>query len=387
MDAGMDGGMQQTRKQALQTDMLGVLMKCAQAQYNVGEGFGIDENIAMYDTLYHSFKRITDASAGMKKTNAELLVELCSSMSEGCDSMEDEECKQNLKPFKMILLDSLSSLKDVLVEHKIKMPMMKEDLKNIDQALKENDGMEDISDGTKSSTKNVTHIISNLAGTQHCMNIFKNSIDRIANLIVFLLKQASASGASSGASSAASSADNSRSVADLNEHRQTIFDMCDVLSMNAAHYQTSAGFANMAMNALVSKMSLAAKIEIERGIQKEKKNNLAVLNEKIKTMEAKELLQRQQSEQNIKKLQDELASVQKLLTTEKEEVQSLKRKRQDEETAHGTKMSKMQSLLQANQKIMTEMAEAAMQDNVNGCGANNDEIKNALDSQSVPLSA
>jgi len=390
---GMSGATIQTEMDGgtLQTDMLGVLMKCAQAQFKVGDGFGIDQNIAMYDTLCHSFQSITNASAGMTKTNAQMLVELCTSMLEGCDATEDENSKQNLKPFKMIMLDSLSSLKSVLIEHKNKIPMMKDDLKKIDQALKENDIGDDIGDGIKSSTKNVTRIISNLAGTQHCMKIFKNSIHRIASLIVFLMKQARAPGVSSGASSAASYIDPATSVADFDEHRKTILDMCDVLSMNAAHQQTSAGFANMAMNALVSKMSLAAKMEIERGIQKENKQKLTTdatkqleeLNEKFKSLEAKELKQRLESEERIKKIQDELASVKQLLATEKQEVQTLKRKRQEEDNVHGTKMSKMQSLLHQNQQLMKEMAEAAMPDHEHSCSKNNDEIKSALDSHAV----
>ena len=97
------------------------------------------------------------------------------------------------------------------------------------------------------------------------------------------------------------------------------------------------------MNALVSKMSLMAKMETARGTQEKSKQNniesqkLAEADQKIRSLEENELQQRQASEQQIKSLQDELASVKQMLANEKQEVESLKRKRQEDSNSTGSK--------------------------------------------------
>ena len=94
-----------------------------------------------------------------------------------------------------------------------------------------------------------------------------------------------------------------------------------------------------------------AKMETARGTQEKSKQNniesqkLAEADQKIRSLEENELQQRQASEQQIKSLQDELASVKQMLANEKQEVESLKRKRQEDSNSTGSKISKLTSLL------------------------------------------
>ena len=95
-------------------------------------------------------------------------------------------------------------------------------------------------------------------------------------------------------------------------------------------------------------------------------------------MEANELKQRLASESQIKNLRDELASVQESFANEKQELESLKRKRHDEDSAQMMKISKLTNMLKQTQESMQEFLDPKK------CSKTNDEIKSALDSPAMP---